>query len=137
IKEGWIKRINPSAVYARNGYIYVGLKTGELKKLTPNGEEVWSYVGNTTQVNAIYVDEADNVYLGLASRTIIKLDSFARVVWKSTLTGQQLPADGVWCIKKQGAYVYIGHKYLVITPHVIKLDDQTGKVIYWMSIPDS
>lgn len=130
-KSGTVK---PTAIFSKNGFIYVGKENGEIIKYDENGIEQWAYLNNTKTVNCLFVDDSNSVYMGLYGRQLVKLDSNGLELWGTTLTGAQTSDQGMASVYQKGEYVYFGPRYATTDIHVIKVDKNTGKIVCFIPI---
>lgn len=129
-----IDTVKPTAIFSKNGFIYVGKENGEIIKYDENGIEQWAYLNNTKTVTCLFVDDSNHVYVGLNSRSIMKLDSNGLELWATPLTGYHSSDQGVASVYQKGEYVYFGPRYVTTDVHVIKVDKNTGEIVYFIPI---
>lgn len=136
VKVDWTKSdtVKPTAIFSKNGFIYVGKENGEIIKYDENGIEQWAYLNNPKPVNCLFVDDNNHVYVGLNFRSIIKLDSNGLELWVTPLTQFHSSDEGMASVYQKGEYVYFGPRYLRTDTHVIKVDKTTGEIVYFIPI---
>ena len=139
VKEEFTKNdgVLPTAIFSKNGFIYVGKENGEIIKYNELGEKIWVYSGNSTKIKCLHVDDDDDIYVGVNSRLLIKLDMNGIVAWSTVLNGTQSPNEGMLSVYQKGEYVYYGVDYLATDPYIIKVNKNDGKIVYWMPVGEN
>ena len=66
------------------GNIYYGSDSNEVRKLDPEGNEVWVFEGHSSRVRAVAVDSNGYVYSGSSDNTVRKIDPDGKEVWAFT-----------------------------------------------------
>ncbi|NGP46916.1 hypothetical protein G4V62_19015, partial [Bacillaceae bacterium SIJ1] len=56
-----------------DGYVYSGAQDNTVKKISPSGDEVWTFTGHTSSVRAVAVDADGYVYSGSLDDTVKKI----------------------------------------------------------------
>ena len=72
------------ANYNGIGYLYSGSADNTVRKISPDGDEVWSFTGHTDTVWAVAVDAAGYLYSGSVDNTLRKITPDGDEVWSFT-----------------------------------------------------
>lgn len=66
-------------------FVYSSGQDNRAKKIDPDGIEVWSYNGHSSNVNSISTDPDENVYTGSTDDTVQKVSPEGDHIWTHTL----------------------------------------------------
>lgn len=64
------------------GNTYSASKDGTLRKISPDGNELWSFIHGNTYVRRVAVDSSGNSYTTTGDRYLRKIDTNGNEVWK-------------------------------------------------------
>ncbi|MFP4150042.1 MAG: PQQ-binding-like beta-propeller repeat protein, partial [Nitriliruptoraceae bacterium] len=65
-------------------FVYSGSADHTVRKIDPDGDQVWSFTGHNDRVWVVAVDADGNVYSGSWDDTVRKIDPDGNEVWSFT-----------------------------------------------------
>jgi len=102
-------------------YVYSGSTDQTVKKIDPDGSEVWTFSGHTKTVNGVTVDYSGNVYSGSNDYAVKKIDPDGAEVW--TFSGHTNNVMGV-------AVDSSGNVYSGSADNTVKKIDPNGSEVW-------